>query len=106
MVWIDLLIFCLGPVVVLGTLVATIHWILDRIFGTESYEIGFAQRMQADFFQKADVFAARKSREEKYSPHYDALVDEEWRSLRLEDETSEPETDEELSLAQLLERKR
>ena len=106
MVWIDLLVFCLFPVLVLVPLVAAIHWLLDRIFGEESDEIGFHQRMQADFFRKANVFANRKGRESKASPHYDALVDEEWRSARLQDESSEYETDEELSLGQLLERKR
>lgn len=105
-IWIDLLVYCLFPVLVLVPMVAGIQWLLDRIFGEESDQIGFHQRMQAEFFRKANVFANRKERESKSNPHYDALVDAEWRSRRLEERVSEYETDEELSLGQLLERKR
>jgi hypothetical protein len=104
-VWLDLLIYCLFPIVVLIPFVAAIHWLLDRIFGEEGDGIGFAPKMQADFFQKSAAHIGRKARESKLNPHYDALVDEEWRISRLEDEYPEFEAEEEQSLGDLLERK-
>ena len=103
-VWIDMLVYCLFPIVVLIPIVAMSHWLLDRIFGEED-GIGLANQMQADFFQNSAQYVGRKAHESKSNPHYDELVDEEWRISRLEDEAFEPESEEEQSLGDLIERK-
>ena len=101
--WVSLLVYSFGFVVALWFIVFGIHWLLDRIFGKDTDHVGFAPKMQADFFQKA-ISAGRKSRESKFTPHYDAFVEAEWAAQRLADDEEEADFELEHSLADLLER--
>jgi hypothetical protein len=103
---IDFLVIFLLPTMVMFSLVASIHWLSDRIFGYDpqaNHNVGFYHSFQSKLLQNVSSFAARKERESKATPRYDALVDEEWRARRLEERFSEEDASEVHSLAELLE---
>lgn len=102
MFWMDMLIVCFSPVLVLLSLVALFQWVLDRVFGEAGNDVGFVQQTQADFFQKADVFAERKSRKSKTSPHYDEFVDTKHQAQHIEATEYNCDSEKEYSFADLL----
>jgi hypothetical protein len=104
----EIMLMMFLPIALLFGLVALMHWVLDRLFGYDPlapYQVGFHQTIQAEFIQKASSFSTRKERETKYTPHYDALVDAEWDSSRLEETASTGDWEEIHSLGDLLEQK-
>lgn len=98
-------ISCVAPTLGFIAVVFFIHWLLDRLFGEDSDQINVANRMQAEFMQNARPFGLRKARESKVNPHYDALVDAEWRAERLADTLEDADASDEIRLADLLEKK-
>jgi hypothetical protein len=102
--WVILLISCFGPILVLGGLVALINWVQDRFDPLKEH-----QRNITDMYQKQHGyigihFPQRAERESKSNPHYDALVDAEWKAAkRLED--MPPNDEDEHTLGDLLEKK-
>lgn len=95
---------CVAPTVAFIALIFCFHWLLDRLFGEDSDRISFAHQMQANFIKNARPFGMRKGHESKENPHYDALVDAEWRAERLDDAFSDKDAAE-IRLADLLEKK-
>jgi hypothetical protein len=105
---IDIFVVFIVPSIFLFTLVASLNWLLDRLFGYDPlapYQAGFHQTIQAEFIQNAGSFSSRKAREAKITPRYDALVDAEWDRSRLEDSVYEEDLNEIHSLSDLLETK-
>jgi hypothetical protein len=103
---IDFLVIFLLPTAVMFSLVASIHWLSDRIFGYDpqaNHNVGFYHSFQSKLLQNVSSFATRKERESKATPRYDALVDAEWRARRLEESFPEEDASEIHSLAELLE---
>jgi len=100
---IELLVLLFLPILILFSMVAAIHWVLDKLFGYDPlapYQLGFHQQIQAEFIRNASSFSSRKS---KATPHYDAFVEAEWRASRLEDTAQEDDINEIHSFSDLLE---
>lgn len=109
----NLILILLFAAFVVG-LVMLFAWLMERWTGysplgtIEQGEFPFRQDM--DYLKKRDFYAEESTakREKKENPHYDALVDAEWKAAnasRLEDAAPENESDEPQTLGELLEKK-
>ena len=103
--FIDFVVIFFLPTTIMFTLVASIHWLTDRIFGYDpqaNHNVGFYHSFQSKLLQNVSSLATRKEYDAKNTPHYDALVDAEWRARRLEDAPHDDDSKEIYSLAELL----
>lgn len=105
--WIVLLFTFLAPVIGLGILIFLIQWIQDRL-GFDPFKDSQENLNQMHFSGDEFRIKSKPQRESKATPHYDALVEAEWRAQRLEldEEAFENSDDEERSLGELLEKKK
>jgi hypothetical protein len=91
------------PLVLFGSLLLASNWLYDRIFGNEVDPEDAARRRKVFHLDLGQFIPRGTSRESKATPHYDALVEEEWRVRRLEDKTKLEDSSEIHSLTDLLE---
>jgi hypothetical protein len=90
------------PLVLFGLIVASINWVYDRIFDNEIDPEQEARRREVFQSQFRNFSPFRRRRESKATPHYDALVEKEWRASRLEDKTELEDSSEIHALSELM----
>jgi hypothetical protein len=86
-------------------------WWMKRFTGYDprgQWDKPLFKRNDIDFLKLPDFYSEEKGKRQqsKENPHFDGLVDAEWRAKRLEESLPEEESDEVHALIDLLEKKK